>query len=89
VRLTDDAGSFIDPITGEGIYYALKTGRYAAEAVAHALTRYEQLWRSEFSTRIYFPGYAFQHFMNNASFVDAFMRYTAKKSTEPTSPPTS
>jgi geranylgeranyl reductase family protein len=88
VLLAGDAGSFIDPITGEGIYYALKTGRYAAEAVAHALerndetaalTRYEQLWRGEFSTRVYFPGYAFQHFMNNEWFVETFMRYTAKK----------
>jgi len=88
VLLAGDAGSFIDPITGEGIYYALKTGRYAAEAVAHALerndefaalTRYEQLWRGEFSNRVYFPGYAFQHFMNNAWFVDTFMRYTARK----------
>ncbi|NTW53440.1 MAG: geranylgeranyl reductase family protein [Chlorobaculum sp.] len=88
VLLVGDAGSFIDPITGEGIYYALKTGRYAAEAVAHALerndesaalTRYEQLWRGEFSNRVYLPGYAFQHFMNNAWFVDTFMRYTARK----------
>jgi geranylgeranyl reductase family protein len=88
VLLVGDAGSFIDPITGEGIYYALKSGRYAAEAVADALekndeadalTRYEQLWRGEFSNRVYFPGYAFQHFMNNAWFVDTFMRYTARK----------
>jgi flavin-dependent dehydrogenase len=88
VLLAGDAGSFIDPITGEGIYYALKTGRYAAEAVAHALerndesaalSRYEQLWRGEFSTRVYFPGYVFQHFMNNAWFVETFMRYTARK----------
>lgn len=88
VLLVGDAGSFIDPLTGEGIYYALKTGRYAAEAVAHALerndesaalTRYEQLWRGEFSTRVYVPGYAFQHFMNNEWFVETFMRYTARK----------
>ena len=88
VLLAGDAGSFIDPITGEGIYYALKTGRYAAEAVAHALekndesaalVRYEQLWRGEFSNRVYLPGYVFQHFMNNAWFVDTFMRYTARK----------
>ena len=88
VLLAGDAGSFIDPITGEGIYYALKSGRYAAEAVVHALqksdesaalTRYEQLWRGEFSNRVYLPGYIFQHFMNNAWFVDTFMRYTARK----------
>lgn len=88
VLLAGDAGSFIDPLTGEGIYYALKTGRYAAEAVAQALerndeaaalSRYEQLWRGEFSSRIYVSGYAFQLFMNNRWFVETFMRYTAKK----------
>ncbi|MEW9532196.1 NAD(P)/FAD-dependent oxidoreductase [Microbispora sp. NPDC049125] len=33
VLLAGDAGSFINPLTGEGIYYALLTGRLAAEAV--------------------------------------------------------
>ncbi|WP_307848317.1 NAD(P)/FAD-dependent oxidoreductase [Microbispora oryzae] len=32
VLLAGDAGSFINPLTGEGIYYALLTGRLAAEA---------------------------------------------------------
>ncbi|TLU84680.1 MAG: geranylgeranyl reductase family protein [Chlorobium sp.] len=88
ILLAGDAGSFVDPITGEGIYYALKSGQYAAEAIAQVLkrndeaavlTRYEELWRGEFSTRVYLPGYAFQHFMNNSWFVETFMRYTAKK----------
>jgi geranylgeranyl reductase family protein len=39
VLLAGDAGSFIDPLTGEGIYYALKSGQYAAEATAWALDR--------------------------------------------------
>ncbi|GAA0390090.1 geranylgeranyl reductase family protein [Microbispora corallina] len=32
VLLAGDAGNFINPLTGEGIYYALLTGRLAAEA---------------------------------------------------------
>jgi geranylgeranyl reductase family protein len=34
VLLAGDAAGFIDPITGEGIYYALRTGSWAAEAIA-------------------------------------------------------
>lgn len=90
VLLAGDAGSFIDPLTGEGIYYALKSGQYAAEAACwalernsetEALARYEQLWRNDFSFRVYTVGYAFQPFMNNRWFVETFMRYTARKQT--------
>ncbi|NTU54046.1 MAG: geranylgeranyl reductase family protein [Chlorobiaceae bacterium] len=88
VLLAGDAGSFIDPVTGEGIYYALKSGSYAAEAAARVLGencetdasgRYEQLWREDFAYRVYAIGYGFQPFMNNAWFVETFMRYTARK----------
>lgn len=33
ILLAGDAGSFVDPITGEGIYYALKSGQYAASSI--------------------------------------------------------
>jgi len=33
-----DAGGFTDPITGEGIYYALSTGLYAGEAIDAAIS---------------------------------------------------
>ncbi len=33
VLLTGDAGRLIDPLTGEGIYYAIQSGRLAAEAI--------------------------------------------------------
>jgi geranylgeranyl reductase family protein len=54
--LVGDAGSFIDPINGEGIHTALETGviaaRVASEALqagdfrAEFLARYEERWRS-------------------------------------------
>lgn len=90
VLLVGDAGSFIDPLTGEGIYYALKSGRYAAEAAdtalaenreTDALPRYEQLWREEFNFRIYSVGHAFQPLMNSPFFVNKFIWYTARKPT--------
>lgn len=37
VLLAGDAGGFVEPLFGEGIFYALTTGRYAAEAVLEAL----------------------------------------------------
>jgi menaquinone-9 beta-reductase len=54
--LVGDAGSFIDPVNGEGIHTALETGVIAAEVASEALkagdfrseflARYEQRWRS-------------------------------------------
>jgi geranylgeranyl reductase family protein len=54
-----DAASFTDPITAEGISYALKSGIMAGEVGAQAidrgdcraasLARYDELWQKEFS----------------------------------------
>jgi geranylgeranyl reductase family protein len=35
--LAGDAGGYVEPLLGEGIFYALCTGMYAGQAVAHAL----------------------------------------------------
>jgi flavin-dependent dehydrogenase len=35
--LIGDAGSFVDPLAGEGIYYALRTGELAAEVIEDAV----------------------------------------------------
>ena len=37
VILTGDAAGFVDPMTGEGIYYAMKSGNLAAKAASSAL----------------------------------------------------
>ncbi len=89
VLLTGDAGSFIDPLSGEGIYYALKSGRYAAEAAARALdeeeTRasiyYEKLWRKEFLLHDFTIGYALQPLLNSEFLLESLMRFVAKKQT--------
>jgi geranylgeranyl reductase family protein len=55
VLLVGDAGGFVNAYTGEGIYYAMVTGRHAGEVAAdvvtgHATTRladYETRWRAE------------------------------------------
>ena len=53
-----DAGGFINPITGEGLYYAMASGKLAAEVCIQAfeardtssrfLSRYETMWKQEF-----------------------------------------
>jgi len=39
VMLAGDAAGFIDPFTGEGIYYAMRSGQLAAKACIHAVEK--------------------------------------------------
>jgi geranylgeranyl reductase family protein len=39
VMLTGDAAGFIDPFTGEGIYYAMRSGQFAAKACIEAIEK--------------------------------------------------
>lgn len=58
VLLCGDAAGFINPITGEGIYYAMASGHIAANIIADAfrsknfshrfLSRYQDLWINDF-----------------------------------------
>jgi geranylgeranyl reductase family protein len=58
VLLCGDAAGFINPITGEGIYYAMVSGHIAANIITeglkagdlsrHFLTRYQTLWMDDF-----------------------------------------
>ena len=56
IMVAGDAGSFVDPFSGEGIYHAVLTGKLAAETAMRALARndvsassleeYERTWRA-------------------------------------------
>jgi geranylgeranyl reductase family protein len=58
VLLCGDAAGFINPITGEGIYYAMVSGSIAADVIASGLktgdlshrflSRYQTLWNADF-----------------------------------------
>jgi flavin-dependent dehydrogenase len=58
VVLCGDAAGFINPITGEGIYYAMVSGQIAATVIADGLegndlskqflSRYQVLWNKDF-----------------------------------------
>jgi geranylgeranyl reductase family protein len=57
VILVGDAGGFVSPLTGSGIYQAMATAKYAAEAsidaiqknnlTANGLSLFEKLWRKD------------------------------------------
>jgi len=58
-----DAAGFIDPLTGEGIQYAMESGQFAADVVAEGLKvgdvsanqlqKYQQKWKHEFGDEFY------------------------------------
>jgi flavin-dependent dehydrogenase len=51
--LLGDAAGFADPVTGEGIYYALRSAELFAEAyLANRPLDYEQLWRKDFGAEL-------------------------------------
>jgi geranylgeranyl reductase family protein len=51
--LLGDAAGFADPVTGEGIYYALRSAELFAEAyVAGAPQSYETMWREDFGAEL-------------------------------------
>jgi geranylgeranyl reductase family protein len=51
--LLGDAAGFADPVTGEGIYYALRSAELFAEAyLSGSPLNYEQLWRGDFGREL-------------------------------------
>src|SRR5215831_16891619 len=51
--LLGDAAGFADPVTGEGIYYALRSAELFAQAyIKGAPANYERLWRKDFGAEL-------------------------------------
>jgi len=51
--LLGDAAGFADPVTGEGIYYALRSAELFAESyLAGSPANYEQCWREDFGREL-------------------------------------
>lgn len=50
--LVGDAAGFVDPLTGEGIYYAIKSADLLAQAMASRVADYDPMWRAEFGTEL-------------------------------------
>nr|MDO8109338.1 NAD(P)/FAD-dependent oxidoreductase [Candidatus Sigynarchaeota archaeon] len=64
----DAAGAFVSALSGEGIYYSMLSGQYAAEAVlsalkaddasARSLGRYPQLWKKRLERELNYQHFA-------------------------------
>jgi geranylgeranyl reductase family protein len=50
--LVGDAAGFVDPLTGEGIYYAIKSAELLAAALLSRTKDYDALWRAEFGEEL-------------------------------------
>jgi flavin-dependent dehydrogenase len=60
--LAGDAAALVDPITGEGLYYALRSGDLLAETlIAGAPERYPERLRADFSTDLEFGARVARH----------------------------
>jgi geranylgeranyl reductase family protein len=89
VLLVGDAGGFADPLTGEGIYQALRSGELAAQSVRVGLESrndadgigdvYKRLCGREFRVREYIMGYLIQKYFLNRFFLDFNVSRAGKK----------
>jgi geranylgeranyl reductase family protein len=89
VLLVGDAGGFGDVLTGEGIYFALRSGEFAAEAIHSALSSpgamekagrvYEGLWRSALPSREFLFGSLVQRLIMREFFLNRNIARAVKK----------
>jgi geranylgeranyl reductase family protein len=89
VLLVGDAGGFGDVLTGEGIYFALRSGECAAEAIHSALSSpgarekagriYEGLWRSALPSREFLFGSLVQRLIMREFFLNRNIARAIKK----------
>jgi geranylgeranyl reductase family protein len=50
--LVGDAAGFVDPLTGEGIYYSIKSAELLADALTKRVADYEAMWRADFGAEL-------------------------------------
>jgi len=50
--LVGDAAGFVDPLTGEGIYYAIKSADLLARAMVNRVEDFDETWRAEFGAEM-------------------------------------
>jgi flavin-dependent dehydrogenase len=77
--LLGDAAGFADPVTGEGIYYALRSAELFADAYLRGKPEsYEQLWRTDFGGELRRASEMRQRFYGNfwgAPFTDRMIEF--------------
>jgi geranylgeranyl reductase family protein len=60
--LIGDAAGFVDPITEEGIYYAIKSADLLSKALLSNINLYEDMWRSNFGLELRHAALIRKHF---------------------------
>ncbi|MGB9716791.1 MAG: NAD(P)/FAD-dependent oxidoreductase, partial [Thermodesulfovibrionales bacterium] len=66
VIFAGDAAGQVMPLTYEGIYYAMKSGEFAAKAIIEGKTSiYKKMWQSAFQKRFYFMDKLRKYFYRN------------------------
>ncbi|MGE0133463.1 MAG: NAD(P)/FAD-dependent oxidoreductase [Blastocatellales bacterium] len=50
--LIGDAAGFVDPLTGEGIYYAIKSADLLAQAMINRVGDFDEMWRADFGAEM-------------------------------------
>ncbi len=50
--LIGDAAGYVDPLTGEGIYYAIKSAALLAQALQHRVADFDEMWRADFGAEM-------------------------------------
>jgi flavin-dependent dehydrogenase len=50
--LIGDAAGFVDPLTGEGIYYAIKSADLLAQALTSRVEDFDGMWRADFGAEM-------------------------------------
>jgi geranylgeranyl reductase family protein len=69
VLLVGDSAGFVSPVTGEGIYYAVKGGKLAAEAIERnfingtPLSSYQENWKNDFGNGLDKYGYSLREML--------------------------
>lgn len=76
--LVGDAGGFVDAITGEGIFYALRSARAWSRALADgAVETYDARWRGEFGAELACASRLVHRFYH-PRFIERVVRYGAR-----------
>lgn len=74
ILFVGDAAGIVMPITYEGIYYAMKSGEFAARAIAEGKPAiYKKLWSSRFRTRFLFMSKIRNYLFKNDAQIEKFI----------------
>lgn len=74
ILFVGDAAGVVMPVTYEGIYYAMKSGEFAARALcARKPADYKKLWRARFRTRFLFMNAVRSHLFKSDATVEKWI----------------